>query len=79
LFFDLADEVVAAFLEMTAQQVIRLVRHSTSPLHRTLGYDNAFAAATTPPVSLSAQARAWAIHLTRVVIGSSIQALFSLG
>jgi hypothetical protein len=79
LLFDLADEVVAAFFEMTAQEVIRLVRHSTSPSAQNPLHQNAIVDATTLPVSLSAQALAWAFHLTRIVIGSSKQALFFLG
>jgi hypothetical protein len=44
-------------------------------MHRTLGSDKTVVAATLH-VSLSAQALAWAFHLTRMAIESSIQALF---
>jgi hypothetical protein len=75
LFFDLADEVVAAFFKMTAQEVIRLVRHSTSPSAQSHRLRQFTVNATTRHVSLSAQAHAWAIHLTRSAIESSIPAL----
>jgi hypothetical protein len=76
LLFDLADEVVAAFLKMTAQEVIRLVRHSTSPSAQSHRRRPFSVDATPLHVALSAQAHAWAIHLTRPVIESSIPALF---